>query len=724
MRVKVRKLVIGVALVVAFTLLVLQPFLLPINAQTTTTLPSSSNTGVVESKDWAIKPELANGTVTINAPPEVIVAINNAQASATPAPFDQFINITSQQVENALGTDVGSYLWSQAESHDFLNVIFVNTSSGKPLYAWVQNFTPNWVAVWVKLPNGVPARGAVNITLEFTNASQYPYTGLAPYLTSTYGQYDNGQYVFPVYYNFAGTSLPQGLAFTVLSNPSGASGSYLVNNSLKITNVNGADFWGNDFMISLVYINKTFNLMTTPLLFETLITGIGGSALSATGWAKAGLVYMNNITTSSDSNGEVDMIVISQAEYAVQWQNGTSNIAPSAAWTGGSVSYPTVVAMLLNGSYVTGFYGSTLNNLVQPTSAVTPSGYKGVGYVGLFDTAHSSDTFWAFFQLLLARPWPPNGVMPAVVAVRGGYSSGPVAGQYIAWDYKPEGNTLNITIQVKNYTTGIHGFPGLVIYSANMGNFTNDNSTSGFSAILISFSGAVAYHSSDTSTYTFINTSAFPEPKPPFNMTVTLAKDSFGDTSVFKIYINKTAFILNVSLPLPWSQIGYIGLRADPDNTFTSTDPTVTAYNTTIGVTTTFTTTTTTTKTIANTTITSTTTTTTTLITTVTTTTTTTTTTTSTLTTTSTATATKVATTTTTSTVTSTVTTAVTTLYVTTTYVITSTVTVKSATSSGLSLSSIYVLVAIVTILVAIPAGILANRSTAQDSGRRYVQKA
>jgi hypothetical protein len=292
--------------------------------------------------------------------------------------------------------------------------------------------------------------------------------------------------------------------------------------------------------------------------------------------------------------------------------------------------------------------------------------------------------------------------MPAVVAVRGGYSSGPVTGQYIAWGYKPAGNTLNITIQIKNYTTGIHGFPGLVIYSANMGNYTNDNSTSGFSAILISFTGAVAYHPSDASTYTFINTSAFPEPKPPFNMSVTLAKDSFGDASVFKVYINKTVYILNVSLPLPWSQIGYIGLRADPDNNFTSTDPTVTAYNTTIGATTTFTTTTTTTTTIANTTITSTTTTT------------------STLTTTSTVTATT--TTTTTSTVTSTVTTAVTTVYVTTT--ITSTVTVKSATSSGLSLSSIYVLVAVVVILVAIPAGIMASRSTAQDSGRRYVQKA
>jgi len=716
MQARVRKLAIGVALVVAFTLLVLQPFLLPINAQTSTTLPSSSGTGVVESKGWLIKPKLANGTVTINAPPEVIVTINNTQASATPAPFDQFINISLQQVENALGTTVGSYLWSQAESHGFLNVIFVNTSSGEPLYAWVQNFTSNWVAVWVKLPNGVPARGAVNIALEFTNASQYPYTGLAPYLTSTYGQYDNGQYVFPVYYNFSGTSLPQGLAFTVLSSPSGASGSYSVNNSLNITNINGQDFWDNTFMISLVYINKTFNFTATPLLFETIVTGIGGKSYGS--GAKAGLVYMNSITTSSTTNGEVTIDVSPGYGYQIMWQSGTSYIAPSGNWNGGSVSYPTVLAMLFNGSYVTGFYGSTLNNLVKPTSAVTPSGYTGSGYVGLYSLVHtSSGSFWGIFELLLARPWPPNGVMPAVVAVRGGYT-----GQYIAWGYKPAGNTLNITIQVKNYTTGIHGFPGLVVYSANMGNYTSDNSTSGFSAILVSFSGAVAYHPSDASTYTFINTSAFPEPEPPFNMTVTLAKDPFGDTSVFKVYINRTVYILNISLPLPWSQIGYIGLRADPGNTFTSTDPTVTAYNMTVGAMATATITTTTTKTIANTTITSTTTTTTTVTATTTSTATTTTTTTTTLTTTSTATATKVVTTTTTSTVTSTVTTANTTVYLTTTYVTTSTVTVKS--TSGLSLSSIYVLVAVVAILVAIPAGIMASRSTAQDSGRRYVQKA
>jgi len=35
----------------------------------------------------------------------------------------------------------------------------------------------------------------------------YPYVGEAPQLSSTYGQYDNGNYVFLFYDNFAGTSL-------------------------------------------------------------------------------------------------------------------------------------------------------------------------------------------------------------------------------------------------------------------------------------------------------------------------------------------------------------------------------------------------------------------------------------------------------------------------------------------------------------------------------------
>jgi hypothetical protein len=706
MRARARKLAIGVVLVVAFTLLVLQPFLSPINAQTETTLPSSSGTSVVESKDWLIKPKLANGTVSINATPEVIITINNTQAIATPAPFDQFINITLQQVENALGTVVGSYLWSQAMSHDFLNVIFVNTSSGEPLYAWVQNFTSNWVAVWLKLPNGVPAHGAVNITMMLTNASQYPYTGI---YSAIYKGYDNGNYTF-VQYGYFNDTVPSwwktGAYSGSFSPTPTTSGLELLNDGFKegtyvyasIPSLNG-----NYTVIVSWWYSDTADALDQELYGSTSelsqVDSIGSTHGGYTPYAANGMVAQNEFDDS-----------------AAYIKNASTY--EETSFDGQGTHYITTYFAIQGNTQYYGYSNHTSPfQITLPSSFVTFHLLTDKTAPTVFIGAGSGDYgSYIYLDTVIVIPTPPNNVMPSVAILPG------IAGQYIAWGYKPVGNTLNITIQIRNYTTGIHGFPGLVIYSANMGNYTSDNSTSGFSAILVSFTGAVAYHPSDASTYTFINTSAFPEPKPPFNMTVTLAEDSFGDTSVFKIYINKTVYILNVSLPLPWSQIGYIGLRADPDNNFTSTDPTVTAYNMTVGATSTITTTTTTTKTIANTTITSTTTTTTTTTLTTTSTVTATTTTTTTLTTTSTVTATKVATTTTTSTVTSTVTTAVTTVYVTTT--ITSTVTVKSATSSGLSLSSIYVLVAVVTILVAIPAGIMASRSTAQDSGRRYVQKA
>jgi hypothetical protein len=704
MRAKARKLVIGVALVVAFTLLVLQPFLLPINAQTSTTLPSSSGAGVVESKDWVIKPNLTNGLVILDNT-AINITINNTQAIATPAPFDQFINITKQELVKVMGASLASTLWSQAMSYHFLNLLFTN-SSGKPLYAWVMNFTTSWVAIWVKLPNGVPAHGTVNITMAFTNTSQYPYTGI---YSAVYKGYDNGNYTF-AQYGFFNNTVPSwwktGVFAGSFSPTPTTSGLEMLNDGsnegtyayASIPNITGnytviISWWYSgaaDALDQELYGNIS-NLLD--------VTSIGSTNGGSTPYAAGGTVAQNEFY-----------------KPVAYIKNASTYISTSFDGQG---TYYVTTYFAIQGN--TEYYG--YSNHVSPFQITLPSGFTSFHLVAsrtsptvFIGAGDSVGAAYIYLDTVIVIPTPPNNVMPSVAILPG------IAGQYIAWGYKPVGNTLNITIQIRNYTTGIHGFPGLVIYSANMGNYTSDNSTSGFSAILVSFTGAVAYHPSDASTYTFINTSAFPEPKPPFNMTVTLAEDSFGDTSVFKIYINKTVYILNVSLPLPWSQIGYIGLRADPDNNFTSTDPTVTAYNMTVGATSTITTTTTTTKTIANTTITSTTTTTTTTTLTTTSTVTATTTTTTTLTTTSTVTATKVATTTTTSTVTSTVTTAVTTVYVTTT--ITSTVTVKSATSSGLSLSSIYVLVAVVTILVAIPAGIMASRSTAQDSGRRYVQKA
>jgi hypothetical protein len=162
----------------------------------------------VESTSWGELPYWQNGQLVINVS-SVSVTVTNSQPIATPVPFDQFLNITESQIASALGSTIASQLWQQAMSDKFLNLLF--QQNGQTLYAWVQNYTSSWVAVWVKLPNGIPASSSVTINIYFTDSIQYPYTGIAPQLTSIYGQYDNGEDVFIAYWNFAGTSVPSGI---------------------------------------------------------------------------------------------------------------------------------------------------------------------------------------------------------------------------------------------------------------------------------------------------------------------------------------------------------------------------------------------------------------------------------------------------------------------------------------------------------------------------------
>ena len=89
------------------------------------------------------------------------------------------------------------------------------TVKSTELYSWCESgcsSTANDSIFWVKLPNSLPANSSSNITMEFLppkNISGYGgiYAGEAPELSPKYGEYDNGQLVFNLYDNFAGTTL-------------------------------------------------------------------------------------------------------------------------------------------------------------------------------------------------------------------------------------------------------------------------------------------------------------------------------------------------------------------------------------------------------------------------------------------------------------------------------------------------------------------------------------
>jgi len=347
-----------------------------------------------------------------SAGPRLTVTITNTQDVATPAPFQQ--NITFDPA-----------LYSQYEAPNLGNIRFM--MNGTLLHAWLEGYSgepsggsaneATKATVWVNLPNGIPARSSVTITMVFESTSTNfdgVYWGEAPQLSPTYGEYDNGQYVFNFYYNFAGTSLPSGLTEVVMSSPTGATGSYAVDNGITINSTGATSFWQGNYMITLVYLNKP---VTLPEVFQVVAYSLTGKSLTT--WSQAGLLYQNQITAKSAENGEVDFQITSGAGYNFNWQSGTSYVAPSDGWTSWlKIGYPAVLSLeALSPSAIGAFYANHTTSLelmhevgpfVAPTNATTK------GYIGLYAASLGSGTVSAKFGVFLGRAAPPNGVMPAV----------------------------------------------------------------------------------------------------------------------------------------------------------------------------------------------------------------------------------------------------------------------------------------------------------------------
>jgi len=140
-------------------------------------------------------------------------------------------------------------------------------------------------------------------------------------------------------------------------------------------------------------------------------------------------------------------------------------------------------------------------------------------------------------------------------------------GQYIAWKYSPVSNIINITIHVASFPSR-NANPGIDIFSPNVGDQTSDG-VSGFYVLLVDFYGNSIYFHSPTTGYEQLY-SSLPQPNPnyPFTFSLILAENSAGNVTVQSVYINSTAYTMNVNTPFPWSQIGYVGIRGDIGNLF------------------------------------------------------------------------------------------------------------------------------------------------------------
>jgi hypothetical protein len=222
-----------------------------------------------------------------------------------------------------------------------------------------------------------------------------------------------------------------------------------------------------------------------------------------------------------------------------------------------------------------------INGTAYSVNVNTPFPWSQIGYVGI--RADPGNLFYvSYFGV---SPAPYGGVEQFVNNVESTswkvfpyWENGELVinstgastyGQYVAWRYSPISNTINVTIHVTSFPVQSSGTnPGIVIFSPNVGDQTYDGAT-GFYVLLIDFYGGSIYYHSPTSGWIQLY-SSLPQPNPnyPFTFSVILTENSAGNVTVSAVYINSTAYSVNVNTPFPWSQIGYVGIRADPGNLF------------------------------------------------------------------------------------------------------------------------------------------------------------
>lgn len=137
----------------------------------------------------------------------VTITLTNSEPEPTPANFDQLVQIPFIEYRSYLNPDIS-------------NIRFYNSTSiyaDQELPAWLMNNQSvnfNSSDVWINLKGTtVPAHGHTDIYMVIypENLSWGTHWGLAPALSQTYGQHDNGPEVFQNgYWNFANSANSSG----------------------------------------------------------------------------------------------------------------------------------------------------------------------------------------------------------------------------------------------------------------------------------------------------------------------------------------------------------------------------------------------------------------------------------------------------------------------------------------------------------------------------------
>jgi hypothetical protein len=323
------------------------------------------------------------------------ITLTNLQADPTPSPFQQLLNL-----------DLSSVLSSSSQLSNLEFCLDVNCNT--PLYAWTESYNSNLsiVYIWVNLPTSIPANSSITIYMFVRNSIQYPYTGLRPDLTSTYGQYDNGKNIFLIYFNGneplsnfnnEGNSLTQISTTGPLGNTINAI--YISGYASHFGFVYTAKYISNQPVIAESLAKDMDNQaggLGADNGFSSIVDNTSISTLNAIsvdmGWASS--YFSNNYFINGSQTNDVNQqgSAVSQWLYAWVVYEGSS----ASSW------YGCIAPQLYNST--NGYCGTVDNNPFSSSSQL----YLGI--IGNVTSSYQWQTAWNFRRL---RAYPPNGVMPS-----------------------------------------------------------------------------------------------------------------------------------------------------------------------------------------------------------------------------------------------------------------------------------------------------------------------
>ena len=306
--------------------------------------------------------------------------VNNQTASVQEA-FQQLISINESIYKNYL-----------QYNGNLANFEIFNTS-GAILPSWIEQNTTGNITIWTKLPYGISSNsiyplylGFASNTLNLLSNTGINGIGEFPTATSTYAQYDNGNYIFNNYFN--GGSLngwtSSGTAGITTSAPSGSPF------GLNAFYANGAN---GDYLYTIAN-NQTENSIIEYYTYTQNLDD---------------LFFLVN----SLGNGQ-----IARVGNGVGWYG----IASSSSWTLWTAPPNTGIwsnewllmgLTIRNGnaqlflSTTPGIYGTEISSNPSNNYSVSDNG----NYLGfVVDAAASTST--QYMNGLIIRTYPPNGVMP------------------------------------------------------------------------------------------------------------------------------------------------------------------------------------------------------------------------------------------------------------------------------------------------------------------------